>query len=56
MFIVTPELQEFIDDMKRMGRMLRNPRAVGEMLAIGTCFVIMYFGMIVLADIMQSIQ
>ena len=53
MFVVTEEFQDFIDDMKEMGRMLKSPRAVLETIAIGLGFIIIYFGCIILADIMQ---
>jgi hypothetical protein len=53
MFVVTEEFEEFIDSMREMGRMLNSPRAILEMLAIGACFFIIYFGCIILADIMQ---
>lgn len=53
MFIVTKELQEFIDDMKKMSKILKNPKSVIEMLAIGSCFTFIYFGSIILADLLN---
>ena len=44
MFVITPELQEFIDDIKRIRRMLSNPRVIGELLAICVCLLSIYFG------------
>lgn len=53
MFVVTKELQEFIDDMKKMSKILKNPKSVIEMLAIGSCLLSIYFGCIILVDLLN---
>ena len=53
MFVVTKELQEFIDDMKKMSKILKNPKSVIKMLTIGSCLLSIYFGCIILADLLN---
>lgn len=56
MFVVTPEFQEFIDDMKQLVRLMKRPRFWFSSIVIGTCFMSIYFGMIILADIIQGLN
>lgn len=53
MFVVTKELQEVIDSFKQTLRILKNPKELLEASAVFACFIVVYFILIILADVLQ---
>lgn len=53
MFVVTEDLKEFIEEMKKLGKMLRDPRLAVATFVIGLCLLFIYFGCIILADLLN---
>ena len=53
MFVVTEEMQDFINTIRDLKELLKNPKDLMEVLTIGGAFGVIYFGCIILADIVK---
>jgi hypothetical protein len=51
MFIVTPEFREFLDETNELIEVIKEPRSIFAILFIGSFITILYFSIILLADL-----